>query len=269
MAIVRMLGGQMPVEAAAQATGVSATTLDAFAREFAATTPSMVIAGAGGADGFEVALAANALNQAHGGVGTTIKPNEGYLGFDRMASPAELRALVARMNTGGVPLLMVRGANPAFTLPKAAGFAEALARVPFKVSFSSYPDETSESADLILPDHHPLEQWGDAEPLRGTLSLQQPAMDPVFDTRATSDVLIAVAKKDPANAARFPAPDYRTWLMGRFPGGAAGFAPAPPPGIAAGSPPGPNTGPPRPQNPSAAPVDPATRDKYPVVYPPP
>src|SRR5881394_894833 len=235
MAIVRMLGGQMPVEAAAQATGVSATTLDTLAREFAATTPSMVIASAGGADGFEVALAANALNQAHGGVGTTIKPNEGHLGFDRMASPAELRALVARMNTGGVALLMVRGANPAFTLPKAAGFAEALAKVPFKVSFSSYPDETSESADLILPDHHPLEQWGDAEPLRGTLSLQQPAMDPVFDTRATSDVLIAVAKKDPANAGRFPGPDYRTWLMGRFPGGAAGFAAALPRGIAAGS----------------------------------
>src|SRR5204863_221394 len=88
-------------------------------REFAATTPSMVIAGAGGADGFEVALAANALNQAHGGVGATIKPTEGHLGFDRMASPAELRALVASMNTGGVPLLMVRGATPAFTLPQA------------------------------------------------------------------------------------------------------------------------------------------------------
>ena len=267
MAIVRMLGGQMPVEAAAQATGVSATTLDAFAREFAATTPSMVIAGAGGADGFEVALAANALNQAHGGVGTTIKPNEGYLGFDRMASPAELRALVARMNTGGVPLLMVRGANPAFTLPKAAGFAEALARVPFKVSFSSYPDETSESADLILPDHHPLEQWGDSEPLRGTLSLQQPAMDPVFDTRATSDVLIAVAKKDPANAARFPAPDYRTWLMGRFPGGAAGFAAALPRGIAAGSLAESTAARPVPQIHSAAPIDQSSGNMYLVVYP--
>ena len=46
-------------------------------------------------------------------------------------------------------------------------------------------------------------------------------MDPVFDTRATSDVLIAVAKKDPGSAARYTMPDYRTWLIGRFPGGAA------------------------------------------------
>jgi molybdopterin-containing oxidoreductase family iron-sulfur binding subunit len=235
MAIVRMLQGQLPIEAVAQATGVSAAVLDAFGREFAATTPSMVIAGSGGADAFEVALAANSLNQSRGNVGVTIKPNEGYLGFDRMATPAELRALAERMNSGGVSLLMVRGANPVFTLPKSSGFAAAMAKVPFKVSFSSYPDDTSELADLILPDHHSLEQWGDAEPVRGTISLQQPTMDPVFDTRATSDVLIAIAKKDPGSASRYPMPDYRTWLMSRFPGGAAGFAAALPRGIAPGS----------------------------------
>jgi anaerobic selenocysteine-containing dehydrogenase/Fe-S-cluster-containing dehydrogenase component len=235
MAIVRMLQGQLPIEAVSQATGVSASVLDAFGREFAATTPSMVIAGGGGADGLEVALAANALNQARGNVGVTIKPNEGYLGFDRMAAPAEVRALADRMNSGGVSLLMVRGANPAFTLPKSVGFAAAMAKVPFKVSFSSYPDETSELADLILPDHHSLEQWGDAEPVRGTISLQQPTMDPVFDTRATSDVLIAAAKKDPGSAARYQMADYRSWLISHFPGGAAGLAAALPRGIASGS----------------------------------
>jgi anaerobic selenocysteine-containing dehydrogenase/Fe-S-cluster-containing dehydrogenase component len=235
MAIVRMLGGQLNAQQAAEATGVSASILDAFAREFASTKPSMVLAGGGGADALEVALAANALNQTQGNVGVTIKPAEGYLGFDGMASPAEIRALVSRMNAGGVSMLMVRGANPAFTLPKSVGFAQAMAKVPFKVSFSSYPDETSELADLILPDNHPLEQWGDAEPVRGTISLQQPTMDPVFDTRATSDVLIAIAKKDPGAAARYPNPDYRTWLIGRFPGGAAGLDAALPRGIVAGT----------------------------------
>ncbi|HEV7836494.1 MAG TPA: molybdopterin-dependent oxidoreductase, partial [Gemmatimonadaceae bacterium] len=235
MAVVRMLSGQVSPDQAAQATGVSAAILSAFAREFSATKPSMVLAGGGGTDGLELALAANALNQSQGNVGVTIKPGEGYLGFDRMAAPAELRALVQRMNNGGVSLLMVRGANPAFTLPKAVGFAAAAAKVPFKVSFSSYPDETSELADLILPDHHPLEQWGDAEPIRGTISLQQPTMDPVFDTRATSDVLIALAKKDPANAARYPQADYRSWLISRFPGGSAGLTAALAKAIASGS----------------------------------
>ena len=235
MAIVRMLQGQMPIDAAAQATGVSASVLDAFAREFTATSPSMVLAGSGGPDGLELAQAANALNQSRGNAGVTIKAGEGYLGFDRMATPADLRAVAERMNAGGVSLLMVRGANPAFTLPKAAGFAGAMAKVPFKVSFSSYPDETAELADLILPDHHALEQWGDAEPVRGTISLQQPTMDPVFDTRATSDVLIETARRDPGSAARYPLPDYRSWLISRFAGGAAGLTAALPRGIASGS----------------------------------
>ncbi|HEY8848155.1 MAG TPA: molybdopterin-dependent oxidoreductase, partial [Thermoanaerobaculia bacterium] len=267
MAIVRMLAGQLPAEAAAQATGVSAPVLAAFAREFAAANSSMVIAGGGGVDGLEVALAANALNQSRGNVGVTIKPSEGHLGFDRMAAPAELRALAERMNAGGVPLLMVRGANPAFALPKSVGFAAAMAKVPFKVSFSSYPDETSELADLILPDHHTLEQWGDAEPVRGTISLQQPTMDPVFDTRATSDVLIAAAKKDPGTAARYPMTDYRSWLISRFPGGAAGLAAALPRGIASGSLGEPTTARPVPAVRTAPPIDQSSGNMYLVVYP--
>ncbi|MEO8909606.1 MAG: molybdopterin-dependent oxidoreductase [Gemmatimonadaceae bacterium] len=266
MAIVRMLAGQMTVEAASQASGVAAAVLDAFGREFATTTPSMVLAGGGGADGLEVALAANALNQSRGNVGVTIKPNEGYLGFDGMASPAELRALTTRMNGGGVSLLMVRGANPAFTLPKSVGFAAAMAKVPFKVSFSSYPDETSELADLILPDHHSLEQWGDAEPVRGTISLQQPTMDPVFNTRATSDVLIALAKKDPGAAARYPAADYRSWLISRFPGGAAGLKNALPRGIAAGSLGASATARPVPAILAGTPIEQSSGNMYLVVY---
>ena len=267
MAIVRMLAGQLPIEAVAQATGVAAAVLDAFAKEFANTKPNMVIAGGGGSDGLEVALAANALNQSQGNVGVTIKPNEGYLGFDRMASPAELRALADRMNSGSVSLLMVRGTNPAFTLPKSAGFAASMAKVPFKVSFSSYLDETSELADLILPDHHTLEQWGDAEPVRGTISLQQPTMDPVFDTRATSDVLIAVAKTDPGSAAKYPIADYRSWLIGRFPGGAAALTAALPRGIASGSLGEPTASRPVPAVRAAAPIEQSSGNMYLVLYP--
>jgi molybdopterin-containing oxidoreductase family iron-sulfur binding subunit len=267
LAIVRMLSGQLPTDAASQASGVSAAVLDALGREFAATTPAMVLAGGGGVDGLEVALAANSLNQSRGGVGVTVKPGEGYLGFDRIATPAEVRAIGERMNTGSVSLLMVRGANPVFTLPKSAGFAAAMAKVPFKVSFSSYPDETSELADLILPDHHSLEQWGDAEPVRGTISLQQPAMDPVFDTRATADVLIAVAKRDPGSAARYPMADYRSWLLGRFPGGAAALSAALPRGIVAGSLSESTTARPVPPVRAGTPIDQSRGNMYLVVYP--
>jgi len=265
--VARLLAGQASAEEAAAASGVSAAILSAFAREFTGASGTMALAGGGGAAGLELALAVNALNQSRGGVGTTIKPAEAYLGFERMTAPAELRAVADRMNAGAVSLVMVRGANPAFTLPKAVGFAAGMAKVPFKVSFSSYPDETSELADLILPDHHPLEQWGDAEPLRGTLSLQQPTMDPVFDTRATADVLIAVAKRDPGAAARYPLPDYRSWLTSRFPGGASGLAAALPRALGAGSVGAAIAPRPLPALRPAAPIEEASGNMYLVVYP--
>ena len=122
------------------------------------------------------------------------------------------------------------------TLPKALRVEEALARVPFKVSFSSYPDETTSLCDLILPDDHPLESWGDAEASPGMLSLQQPVMERVFDTRTTADVLMLVTKGDPATAGRYPMADYRAWLTGRFPGGATALGTALARGVVSGTP---------------------------------
>jgi molybdopterin-containing oxidoreductase family iron-sulfur binding subunit len=88
---------------------------------------------------------------------------------------------------------------------------------------------------VVLPDHHPLEAWGDAEPVRGTLALQQPVMEPVFDTRAAADVLIDLARGDAVAAARFPWANYRDWLIQRFPGGKNAFAAALAKGLASGS----------------------------------
>jgi menaquinone reductase, molybdopterin-binding-like subunit len=75
---------------------------------------------------------------------------------------------------------------------------DALATIPFIVSFGSFVDDTSVLADLILPDHSALESWTDARPESGTtkaiVTLAGPAMKPLHDTRATADVLLDVAK---------------------------------------------------------------------------
>ncbi len=225
LAIVQMLGGSVTAQQASQASGVDVAALTELQREFAAARPAMVLAGGASPRGMELCLAANALNQSAGG-GATIGSSSGINGFEGIDSPSQLRAVAQRMQAGAVPLLMTRGVNPAYTMPKSSGFAAAMAKVPFKVSFSSIPDETSALADLVLPDNHSLESWGDAEPVRGTLSLQQPVMDPIFDTRATADVLASLGT---AGAT------YRDIMIGRFPGGATGLAAALPRGIASGS----------------------------------
>lgn len=110
-----------------------------------------------------------------------------------------VQGLINRINLGEVDLLFIHGANPVYELPKAIGIAEALSEVPFVVSFNSFVDETAIYADLILPDHTYLESWGYqvASPSadRPAISNQQPIVQPVYDTRATSDVLLTLAAK--------------------------------------------------------------------------
>jgi anaerobic selenocysteine-containing dehydrogenase/Fe-S-cluster-containing dehydrogenase component len=236
LVIANALRGSGSTADAARASGVAEATLVRLQQEMASARPVMALAGARGADALDLALAVAALNQAGGAVGTTIRPGEGSSAFEGVARFSEVIDTVERMRAGQVPIAFVRGANPAYSLPASARFADAFAKVPFKVSFSLYPDETTELCDLVLPDLHALESWGDAAVGRDAIGLQQPAMDPVYaGTRATADVLIQLAQKDPANAARYPQASYRAWLTGRFPGGTNALTAALPKGLGTGT----------------------------------
>src|SRR6185369_16356569 len=109
---------------------------------------------------------------------------------------AELLAMITRMRTDRIRVAMIQG-NPVHAIPPSTGFQEALARVPFIVSFSTLLDDTALQADLILPDHAALESWGDVIPLAGgreeVIGLMQPVVTPVFDTRQFPEVLLATA----------------------------------------------------------------------------
>ncbi len=227
--------GAGALTAAAAAAGASVASLESLAKDLQSAKPSLLLAGGTGEDGTTFGTAVNDLNKALGNVGMTVRPSEASLAFEGLSSHAAVREAAERMAAGKVSLAFVRGANPAYSLPGGVKFAEAFAKVPFKVSFSSYPDETTDLADLILPDNHSLESWGDAEPAKGTLGLQQPVMDPVFNTRATGDVLIAAARGDVAMAAKYPAADYRAWIAARS-GGVVAITKALPTGMMNGSP---------------------------------
>ena len=179
----------------ADAAGITVSVLERIGREFRASTPSLALP-VGTAGTSARAAAANEailrLNAAAGNVGRTVLPGAPHaLGT---ATPhTEVLSLVNAMRAGAVSLLFVHGANPAYSLPPSAGFAEALARVPMVVSFSSYPDETTALATLVLPGHTPLESWGEYAPRPGVTGLMQPVVGPVFDTRHVGDLLLSSA----------------------------------------------------------------------------
>ena len=135
-----------------------------------------------------------------------------------VASFEQILDLIGRMKAGEVDLLLISAANPIFELPAAAGFAEAVARVPYVVSFSPFVDESAVQADLILADHTYLESWGYQVPLPGAsrpvVGSQQPAVRPLYDTRSTGDVLLALAARLGGKAAEaLPWPDEAAYVQ--------------------------------------------------------
>ncbi|MBI4408911.1 MAG: molybdopterin-dependent oxidoreductase, partial [Gemmatimonadetes bacterium] len=185
------------VAAAAEQAGISPERVRQVAREFANGGRSLAVGpGVSSTHGAATAVAAAVavLNVVAGNLGRTVH-------FGRLESAAagdsyrEVRDVLARMRAGQVGALLVYGSNPLYALPPQDGVSEALEPVPFIASFSTFLDETSERAHLLLPDHHFLEAWGDYVPRTGVHALVQPVMTPVFATKQTGDVLLSVARR--------------------------------------------------------------------------
>jgi anaerobic selenocysteine-containing dehydrogenase len=146
-----------------------------------------------------------------------------------ISSFADAKTLVERMRGGEIEVLLVHGANPAFSLPGTLGFVEAVQQVPYVVSFSPLVDETATYADLVLPDRTYLESWGYevVSPDFGVpvVGSQQPVVTPVFDARSTADVLLTVARGIEPAAQALPWSDEVAFLkdvIGGLPAGAFG-----------------------------------------------
>jgi molybdopterin-containing oxidoreductase family iron-sulfur binding subunit len=227
LAIANFLRGQGSAANAATAAGVPEATLTALRNEVAAAKPAVFLAGARSADAMALATAVAGLNQ--GANGSVIRATEAATGFEGIATTDQVLAAIEEMRSGRAAVFITRGVNPVHSLPASVKVAEAISKVPFKVAFSLYPDETTELCDLVLPDLHSLESWGDAQPVRGTLGLLQPVMDPVFaGTRSAADVMIAV--RGGATAGQ----DFKSMFIGTR-GANAAFATALQSGMMAGT----------------------------------
>ncbi|HTO10377.1 MAG TPA: molybdopterin-dependent oxidoreductase [Candidatus Binatia bacterium] len=177
--------------------GVPLETLEHVAKTFAAARPGLAIGGGvavSGSHATATQVAINLLNAAAGNVGKTVRfgPDSAY---GKVTPYAEVARLVQAMAAGEIEVLVLgSGVNPAFTLPGGLKVAEAIRKVPFVVSFSNLPDETTALAHLVLPDTHWLESWGDYSPMEGVAGVLQPTMKPIKDARPMGDVLLAAGR---------------------------------------------------------------------------
>ncbi len=215
------------VGAVAAASEVPAETLQRLAHVFADADHAVAIPGgylAGHSNGLASMKAVAVLNlmaSQFGRVGGMYQSQPGPTSLLRQMTTVspfdDVRRLIQRMHDGEVEVLLIHSANPLYELPSAAGFAEAIAKVPFVVSFSPFIDETAVQSDLILPDHTYLEGWGYQVPMPGAdrplVSSQQPVVSPLYDTRASADALLALAQALGGKLAQeLPWPDEVTFI---------------------------------------------------------
>ncbi len=188
------------LEEAVKAAGITIETLTALVDRISEADSPVFLPGGSAlshADGATTALQILALNVSTGSLG---KPGGVYLAPAAIAaSPiADVQQLIERMNAGKVETLFIHGTNPVFELPPALNFAAAMGKVKNVISFSSFLDETAALSSLVLPDHTPLESWAYQRTLAGSdrkiVSGAQPVVVPLYDTRATADVLLSVGK---------------------------------------------------------------------------
>ncbi|HTA27667.1 MAG TPA: TAT-variant-translocated molybdopterin oxidoreductase [Bacteroidia bacterium] len=136
---------------------------------------SLVVAGA---NDIAVQSVVNMINKTLGNYGSTINMEKNC--NLRQGSDEEFAALVTDMKAGKIDVLITYGANPSYNASSALGFKDAYAKVPCKVSFAPYMNETAAESDYLCPDNNYLESWNDANPYTGSYSLAQPAIAPLF-----------------------------------------------------------------------------------------
>ncbi|MEP0823262.1 MAG: 4Fe-4S dicluster domain-containing protein [Ignavibacterium sp.] len=132
-------------------------------------------------------LLVNAINQTLGNYGATIdleSPSYQHQSDDRA-----MHDLMEEMKEGKVGALFVAGVNPVADLPNGAAFAVLMKDIPLVVSFADHVDETAACATMICPDHHFLESWSDAEPVDGVVTVNQPVIAPLGNTRSLMESL--------------------------------------------------------------------------------
>jgi molybdopterin-containing oxidoreductase family iron-sulfur binding subunit len=143
-----------------------------------------------------VHVLAHAMNQKLGNLGRTVTyaPSVEARPVDQTAS---LRDLAAAMDAGQVQALVVLGGNPVYEAPADLEFARRMDKVPLRIHFGLYDDETAERCHWHVPAAHPLEAWSDARAFDGTVTIVQPLIAPLYAGCKSAHELLAAFTSRP------------------------------------------------------------------------
>jgi anaerobic selenocysteine-containing dehydrogenase len=201
------------LDEAAELCDVRADKMRRIARELGAAENRVVVAGgsaaahSNGLFNVVAALGLNLLLDNLGRPGGVFAPT--HMGLARgiaaldsgpASEPVSMAALAARLrgeSDSPVELLVVVDADPLHTLPASWGLDDALAGVETVIALSSFRDDTTLHADLVLPLSTELERFNAVEPAASVgvpvLGLTRAVVDPLGSGNHPADVILALA----------------------------------------------------------------------------
>ena len=109
-----------------------------------------------------------------------------------------LATLMADIDSGAVEtLVLLTPSNPVYDAPADLKFAEALAKLKTSIHLGERTDATAHAATWHVPAAHYLESWSDARSSRGTYTVVQPMILPLYqDCVSELELLLALLSDD-------------------------------------------------------------------------
>jgi Fe-S-cluster-containing dehydrogenase component/anaerobic selenocysteine-containing dehydrogenase len=103
---------------------------------------------------------------------------------------SKMEELVNDLSSGKVRALLMCNVNPLYDYYDPNKFLAGIRNTELTVNMTVALNETVGKAKFECPVHHYLESWDDAEIIAGQLSLSQPCINPIFNTRSFQDSLL-------------------------------------------------------------------------------
>jgi molybdopterin-containing oxidoreductase family iron-sulfur binding subunit len=103
---------------------------------------------------------------------------------------SKMEDLVTDLNSDKVKALLMYNVNPVYDYPGTETILSGIKNALLTVNMAVALNETVNTARYECPVNHFLESWDDAEIIPGQLSLSQPCINPIFNTRSFQDSLL-------------------------------------------------------------------------------
>ncbi len=202
----KALAAKFTPEEVARLTGVDPKKLEAVVEGLLKAKAPLVVVGSefGQGAGAAPLMAAFAVNALLGNINrpgglVLMPPAQTAMPKAEARSGMYAKDLASWIGTAKPALLVLHEANPVYALPDPESVAAALKNIPFKVSFSTFMDESAALCDLVLPIGMGIERTDDMESpygCGGSVYCVTPAVvEAEQDVRSTANALLFVARK--------------------------------------------------------------------------